>query len=93
MAANEIKLTGREFTITFTDDMYNYIVNHGLFETIKTELYVNFDGIDSAIEYQGSLIIDVNDVNLNPATLYAKVVKEIGNHKLSQRTREALIVH
>ena len=93
MATNEIKLTGREYTITFTDEMYIYIIDHGLFETIKTELYVNFDGIDSAIEYNGSLVIDVNDINLNPATIYAKVVKVIGNHKLSQRTREDLIVH
>lgn len=87
MAANEIKLTGKEYTITFTDDMYNYIVEHGLFETIKTELYTNFDGIDSALEYHGSLVISLNDINLNPATIYAKVVKVIGNHKLAQRTR------
>ena len=87
MATNEIKLTGKEYTITFTDDMYNYIVEHDLFETIKTELYTNFDGIDSALEYHGSLVIDVNDINLNPTTIYAKVVKVIGNHKLSQRTR------
>lgn len=89
MATNEIKLTGKEYTITFTDDMYNYIVEHDLFETIKTELYTNFDGIDSALEYHGSLIIDVNDINLNPATIYAKVVKVIGNHKLAHRTRTA----
>lgn len=93
MATNEIKLTGREYTITFTDDMFNYIVDHGLFNTIKTELYAAFGGIDSALEYHGSLIINVNDVNLNPATIYAKVVKVIGHHKLSQHTKTDLTAY
>tara|TARA_R110001592_G_C13193009_1_gene753709 strand:+ start:24074 stop:24355 length:282 start_codon:yes stop_codon:yes gene_type:complete len=93
MATNDIKLTGKEYTITFTENMYDYIVEHSLLETIKTELYTNFDGIDAVLEYHGSLIIDVNNINLNPATIYAKVVKVIGNHKLSQRTKTALIIH
>lgn len=93
MATNEIKLTGREYTVTFTDSMYDYIVEHGLFNTIKTELYATFEGIDTALEYHGSLIISLNDVSLNPAIIYAKVVKVIGNHKLAQRTKQALIVH
>lgn len=93
MAINEIKLTGREYTITFTDTAYNYIIEHNLFSSIKAELYTNFAGVDLALKHNKSLLISLRDKETNPHDLFNEVFKLISNHKLSQRTKQALIIH
>lgn len=93
MATNEIKLTGREYTITFTQNMYDYVIEHSLFNSLKAQIYTNYEGIDLAIEHNGSLLISLRDKETNPHDIFNSVFKWIGQHKLSQRTREALVVH
>lgn len=92
MAANEIKLTGKEYTIAFSDQMLEYLKDHLLIGDIKNTIY-SLDGIDTVLVYNDSLIVNVKDVELSPSLIFSIVLKVIGNHKLSQRTESALTIH
>lgn len=79
-----IELTGKEYTITLSDNNLQYVIDNDLVEAIKNTVY-ELEGIDTIMFYNNTFIVDIRDRDLNITQVYSKVIKVIATHRLSAK--------
>ena len=77
-----IELTGKEYTITLSDNNLQYVIDNDLIEPIKSAVY-ELEGIDTIMFYNNTFIVDIRDRYLNITQVYSKIIKVIATHRLS----------
>lgn len=77
-----IELTGKEYTITLSDNNLQYVIDNALIEPIKSAVY-ELEGIDTIMFYNNTFIVDIRDRYLNITQVYSKIIKVIATHRLS----------
>lgn len=81
-----IELTSKEYTITLSDNNLQYVIDNDLVEPIKSAVY-EIEGIDLILysNFKEVFIVDVLDVEIDPKSIYAKIIKVIATHRLSAK--------
>ena len=81
-----IELTSKEYTITLSDNNLQYVLDNDLVEPIKSAVY-EIEGIELILysNFKEAFIVDVLDVELDPKSIYAKIIKVIATHRLSAK--------
>lgn len=84
--SDNIKLTGKEYTITLSDNNLQYVLDNRLIESIKSAVY-EIKGVDIILysSIKETFIVDVLDVDIDPKNIYAKIIKTIATHRLTAK--------
>ena len=83
---SHIKLTGRECTITLSDQNLQTVIAYDLIESIKNAVY-GLDGIDTIMFYNNTFIVDILDPDLDVKQIYTKIIKVIAGYKPTAKTQ------